>query len=508
MSPTPPQTCKGAGGPENSGTFRGEPPLLRLIAFEAAAHKKRVMRRSLLLLLLVWLTTTACAPAVQAAERPNVLILLADDMRPDAIAALGHPVIKTATLDALVRRGFAFNSAYCMGSTMGAVCNPSRHMLLSGMSLYRYDPQKKEETFGDVFRRAGYVTWHLGKKGNTAREYHKAFEFSDYLEDQKERTSGHHGRAVADRAVEFLKTGWKQDKPLLMHLAFEGPHDPRVAAEEWMSLYERDKIPLPENFRPFHEIDNGWLAGRDEKLAAWPRTEAEVRQHLHDYYACITSIDHHCGRVLQALEELGQLENTLVIFTSDHGLAVGSHGLFGKQNLYEHSMRSPLVFAGPGVPHGSSDALAYLFDIFPTTCELAGVPTPEGLDGRSQAAVIRGEQPAVREEVFLAFEQGQRAVRQGDWKLYRFPLVNHSLLFNLQEDPHELHNLAEDPAQAERVRDLMALLEQQQKLYGDPHPHTSPKPGKARIDLSYFENPPNPAPSAKRPRSAPPAPKP
>ena len=128
---------------------------------------------------------------------------------------------------------------------------------------------------------------------------------------------------------------------------------------------------------------------RDEKLAPWPRTPDVVRQHLHDYYACITSIDHHIGRILGTLTKTGDLENTLIVFSSDHGLAVGSHGLFGKQSLYEHSMKSPLIFAGPGIPRGRSAALAYLYDIFPTVCDLAGVVVPPSVDGKSLVPVIR-----------------------------------------------------------------------------------------------------------------------
>lgn len=437
---------------------------------------------------LLWLGCVAgVGGASHGAERPNVLFLFADDMRPDAIAALGHPVLKTPHLDALVERGYTFHNAYCMGSTVGAVCNPSRHMLLSGRSLYHYDPKQAEGTLPDVFRKAGYVTWHLGKKGNVARVYNERFEFNDYVDDQQERTSGHHGRTVANRAIEFLQSGWDRQQPLCMYLAFEGPHDPRVAASEWMSLYQRDQIPLPANYAPFHPIDNGWMKGRDEALAPWPRTEDEVRKQLHDYYGCISSIDHHCGRILATLKELGELDDTVVVFSADHGLAMGSHGLFGKQNLYEHSMRSPLVFAGPGVPHGASDALAYLFDIYPTLCDLTGVSIPDAVEGRSLAGVIRGEQPSVRNTIFLSFEQGQRAVRQGDWKLYRFPLVNHSLLFNLKDDPDELRNLADDPAQSQRVASMLQLLAEQQRLYDDPHPHTSATPGQAQIDLSFFE---------------------
>ncbi len=445
-------------------------------------------------LLLAWLVGSVvivgrAVPNATAADeprrRPNVLFLLTDDQRADSIAALGNPVTRTPNMDSLVEQGFVFRNAYCMGSTRGAVCYPSRHMILSGMSLYRYDPQKREGTFGDVMRKAGYVTWHLSKRGNTAREYHKAFEYSDYLNDQKERTSGYHGRTAADRAVAFLKTGWDRRRPLFMYIGFAGPHDPRVAAEEWMALYQRSKIPLPANYLPFHPFNNGEMLVRDEKLAPWPRTEDVVRRHLHDYYACISSIDHNIGRILKTLDELGERERTLIVFSADHGLAIGSHGLFGKQSLYEHSMKSPLIFVGPGIPKGQTEAFAYLMDIFPTVCDLVNVPVPEGLDGKSQAPVIRGG-AAVRDTIFLAYRDVQRAVRRGRWKLIRYPQVNVTQLFNLKEDPHEVHNLADDPAHHDVVREMWALLEAEQKRFDDTQPLRVAHPQPAAVDLSFF----------------------
>ena len=197
------------------------------------------------------------------AKAPNVLFLLADDQRPDTIAALGNSTIETPNLDALVNRGFTFENAYCMGSTVGAVCNPSRHMIHSGMSLYRYKSAQPKDGFGAVLRQAGYVTYHQSKRGNTARAWHQEFEHTSYLNDGEVRRSGHHGKAAADNAISFLEKTWNRDKPLFMYIGFAGPHDPRVAAKEWMDLYERDEIPLPPNFKPFHSIDNGWMTGRD-----------------------------------------------------------------------------------------------------------------------------------------------------------------------------------------------------------------------------------------------------
>ncbi|MDQ3624095.1 MAG: sulfatase-like hydrolase/transferase [Verrucomicrobiota bacterium] len=426
--------------------------------------------------------------ASRAADQPNVLFLFTDDQRPDTIAALGNPALKTPNLDRIASSGFVFNNAYCMGSMVGAVCNPSRHMLLSGRSLFRYDPKRKEGTFADVMNQAGYVTWHIGKRGNTAQEYHKAFQHSAYLQDNQERTSGHHGRAAANAAIEFLNTGWDKSQPLFMYIAFEGPHDPRVAAREWMELYQREKIPLPENYLPLHPINNGDLFVRDEALAPWPRTPEVVRQHLHDYYACISSIDHHIGRILKALEEQKQLEKTILVFSSDHGLAIGSHGLFGKQNLYEDGMGVPFIFAGPGIPKGRTEAFAYLYDIFPTVAALAGAKAPGDLDGKDLGPVIRGETAAVRDTVFLAYKEVQRAVRRGDWKLIRYPKVDYTQLFNLKEDPHEVRNLAGDPAHAEKVRELLALLAQEQKRFGDQAPLTVENPEPAAVDEAFFKS--------------------
>lgn len=435
-----------------------------------------------LLSCLTWLPT---GPAL---AKPNVLFLFADDQRPDSIAALGNDVVKTPNLDALVERGFTFRNTYCMGSTMGAVCNPSRHMTLSGRALFHYDPTEPRNTFGDVMGKTGYTTWHLSKRGNTARAYHTAFHHSDYLNDFKERESGHHGRTGADRAITFLKQEWKREKPFFMYLGFTGPHDPRVASQEWLELYQRQTIPLPKNYLPFHPFDNGEMVVRDERLAPWPRTEAVVQKHLHDYYACISSIDHNVGRIVQTLREMNQLENTIIVYSADHGLAVGSHGLFGKQSLYEHSMKAPLVIAGPGIEIGESDALAYLYDIFPTVVDLVGGSVPEGLDGKSLVPVLRRETEQVRDAVFLAYRDVQRAVRDRNWKLIRYPKVDVTQLFDLSSDPDELVNLSDSASHAEHVRRLTQRLGELQSEFHDSAPLTVGKARKATVDETFFKN--------------------
>lgn len=440
----------------------------------------------------------ACLGSANAADKPNVLFLFTDDQRADTIHALGNDLIQTPNIDRLVREGFSFLNAYCMGSTSGAVCQPSRHMVHSGMSLFRYDTNKKEGTFGDVMGKLGYETYHQSKRGNTPHVYHTSFDHSSYLVDEKERTSGHHGRTIADNAVRFLLHTWDKEKPFFMYLGFEGPHDPRVADKQYRSIYNRKDIPIPQNYAPYHPFDNGDMHIRDERLASWPREQVKVREHLHDYYACVSSLDNNIGRVMKTLDELKQYENTIIIFSSDHGLAIGSHGLFGKQNLYEHSMKSPLVFSGPGIPHGQSEAFCYLMDIFPTTVDLVGATPPSDIDGISMAPVIRGDQPDGRGTIFLAYKDVQRGVRKGPWKLLRYPKVDVTQLFNLKDDPHEMTNLAQDPAYADRVKEMMDLLKEEQKKYDDTTPLTVANPTPAAVDENFFKDLPEPKKNKKK----------
>jgi arylsulfatase A-like enzyme len=445
---------------------------------------------ALLVGLLLGMVTAAGAAEE---KRPNVLFLFTDDQRADTISALGNPHIKTPNLDRLARSAMVFTNAYCMGGNVGAVCLPSRRMLLSGRTFFRFGTQPAPEppNFPHSMKQAGYITYHHGKTGNTPKEIQQQFDYNFYLQDLQARTTGQPGKEIVEAAIDFLKTAPKE-RPFFMYLAFGSPHDPRVAAQEYLDQYQRERIPLPKNYLPVHPFDNGEITIRDEQLAPWPRTEDEIRKHLHDYYAVITGLDNHIGRLLDALKAQRQYENTLIVFSSDHGLAIGSHGLMGKQNLYEDGMKCPLLFAGAGIKPGRTDALAYLHDIYPTVCDLVGAEAPPGLDGKSLKGVIEDKAPGVRDSLFTAYRGVQRAVRDERWKLIRYPEINRSQLFDLKNDPHELNDLADDPSHAAEIARLTKLMEQWQQQLADATPLTSAQPKDPRF------TPPSGTPEAKK----------
>ena len=435
--------------------------------------------------------------------RPNILFLFSDDQRTDTIGALGNARIETPRLDRLVADGFVLERAYCMGSMSGAVCAPSRAMLMSGRHLFRFDnanprPAADLPSLPATLRAAGYDTFGTGKWHNGPAWFNAGFAdgaeiffggmgshtelmvhdydaTGAYPPEARHRIPSFSSTAFADAAIDFLRRH-DGENPFFVYVAFTAPHDPRTPPEEFRAPYVAAPLPLPANYLPLHPFDNGEMVIRDERLAPWPRTPEVVQQHLADYYGMIGHLDVQIGRVLDTLEAVGHADDTIVLYSSDHGLAVGSHGLLGKQNLYEHSVGAPLLVRGPGIAPGRAPGFAYLFDIFPTLCELTGIEVPEGVDGKSLVPVLAGDARTVRDEVFTAYKQDQRALRDERWKLIQYPRINETQLFDLATDPHEMHNLAGEPAHAPRVADMLARLATRQVALGDPAPLTSADP--------------------------------
>jgi arylsulfatase A-like enzyme len=446
-------------------------------------------------------------------KRPNVLFLLADDQRPDSIGAFGNPYIQTPNIDCLIENGFSFRRNYCFGSNSGAVCIPSRAMINCGKSYFRVKHDLSDtRIMPEIFQENGYTTFGTGKWHNQQKSYLRGFQKGknimfggmsdhprvpvvDLSPDGKvvnKRTGdGYSSEIFANSAIEFIENH-KEDKPFYAYVAFTAPHDPRNPPTEYREMYYKKRPPLPFNFKPQHPFDNGQMVLRDENLGAWPRTEEMIRDQLAEYYGLITHLDVQIGRILETLKRTGHADNTIIVYAADHGLAVGSHGLLGKQNVYEHSMGCPLVFSGPGIPKGgSTQAFSYLFDIFPTLCSITGVDTPDDVDGKCLRPIWEGKQTKVRDTVFTSYCKIQRAVRDDQWKLIRYPKINHTQLFNMKDDPNELYNLANEPGQAGRVKKMMKLLKKWQKESGDDLPLSVDNPKKKEIDLTGHERKPD-----------------
>ena len=444
-----------------------------------------------------------------AAAQPNFLVIVTDDQRPDTIGALGNPRIETPNLDWLVKHGQSWSNFVCSNP----LCVPSRAEILTGCTGFRNGVvglggermNPKLTLWPAAMTTGGYHAWYCGKWMNdgqpTTRGYQETqalFSAGGGTWKKEQVVRGRKGRPITgyrnwtfkdaqgkadltkgigltpltdrqigDGAVAFLKR--KTERPFFLHVNFTGPHDPLIYPPGYEQKYTAAKMKLPENFLPRHPFDHGNLTGRDEKLLPWPRAREEVLEELAVYYAVVDHIDRQVGRMLDQLRADVRLANTVVIFTSDHGLALGSHGLMGKQNMYDHSIRVPFIIAGPGVVPGRRvPAFGYLRDLYPTVCEMAGIAIPKTVQGRSLANILKGQQHNVHPFAVGYFRNVQRMIWMEEWKLIYYPKLNRTQMFNLEDDPAELDDLAESPVRKARLDRMRRSLNQWFHDQGDP----------------------------------------
>ncbi|OGV69075.1 MAG: hypothetical protein A2283_01490 [Lentisphaerae bacterium RIFOXYA12_FULL_48_11] len=419
----------------------------------------------------------------------NFLVILTDDQRFNAMRVAGCDEIITPAMDRLAAEGVNFVQATIMGGQHGAICAPSRAQLMTGTSLYRCKGMIPEDfvTLPQLLREHGYATFATGKWHNGEPSLLRSFEFGravfhggmgDHFKtivtdvvggklENKRTDTEFDAELFANAAIEFIANR-PTGKPFFAYVSFKTPHDPRLVPEKYHKMYDAAKLTLPPNFMPEHPFDNGELKIRDEMLAKFPRTAEETRDHIAAYYAATTATDDQVDRLLKTLDELGLTSSTVVVFAGDNGLAVGQHGLLGKQNMYEHSCRVPLIMRGPGIPRGKrSEALCQLYDVSPTLLGIIGIKPPVTADGRDLGPVIRGEKDDVRDATLHAYREIQRAVRTHYAKLIEYLVKGQrtTQLFDLKNDPWEMKNLADDPAHAEQLKLLRRRLEQLYKEY-------------------------------------------
>ena len=440
-------------------------------------------------------------PGAVTERNPNILFLFADDMRYNSIHALGNAEIITPNLDRLSKEGLYFNNFYIMGGTSAAVCAPSRAMMMTGRSLFNIEKNGEWDypigshfkTLPETLLEAGYETFGTGKQHNGKEVYARGFSSGghlmfggmsahyeipvhnfnatgEYPDSTRYLLKGRHSSEIyADDALHFLEE-YQYKSPFFMYVSFQAPHDPRQMPDSIRELYHSKPVSLPGNFLPEHPFDNGELRIRDELLAGFPREKEEVKKHLADYYAMITHLDQQIGRILELLRKKGLYENTLIIFSSDNGLAVGQHGLMGKQNLYEHSIKIPLLLCGPGIPRNQvTNAFCYLTDLYPTLMSWLGIKTPATVEGRSFIEVIKDPDRRHRETIVTAYKDWQRSIRMSHLKLieYRVNSVGHTQLFDLDNDPLETMNLADSAFYNRDLQELRIKLYTTSKALND-----------------------------------------
>ena len=457
----------------------------------------KLTRSRLLSLFIGLLLATGAAEARQ----PNILFVFADDLAYDAVGFAGNEVVQTPSLDRLASQSTHFTHAYNMGSWSGAVCVASRTMLNTGRFVWQanavYNQSEGERQAGrwwsEYMKGAGYRTyftgkWHVkasaeksfdvarhvrpGMPAQTDVGYNRPIDgqedpwspsdpkFGGYWKDGK-----HWSEIVADDAVGYLQEAASREEPFFMYVAFNAPHDPRQAPKEYLDRYPASEMPVPGNFLPLYPHREAIGAGkslRDEVLAPFPRTPHAVKVHRKEYYAIINHLDDQIGRILEALEKSGKREETWIVFTADHGLAVGQHGLVGKQNMYDHSLRVPFLIKPPSGEGGRRiSAPVYLQDVMPTTLELAGVAKPEHVDFHSVMPLFNGERSAsFYPEVYGAYLELQRAIIADGLKLIVYPTTHTLRLYDLAEDPLEMNDLVlSQPAQANSLYTRLLRLE-------------------------------------------------
>lgn len=439
------------------------------------------------------------------AKRPNILFLLSDDQRPDTIAALGNPVIKTPHLDRLVREGTTFTRATCAHP----LCFPSRAEILTGTTGFQNgvyssnrDANLTLPTLPEVLQVVGYQTWWVGKWHIAGRPSTRGFSASKGLyangRRPKEPRFDARGRPVtgytgwmfqtddrqlfpekgvgltpeisslfADAAIEFLNEA--DDEPFFLWVNFTAPHDPLLWPPGWEKKYEWQDIPLPENFSPRHPFDHGNYKGRDEVLLPHPRTPEAIKKDLATYYAVISHMDQQIGRIMNTLDDRDLTRDTYVIFASDHGLALGSHGLTGKQNMYEHTINVPFIMRGPDIPAGKKTAAqCYLRDLYPTICEWAEVLIPQHVDAQSLVPILNGDKDELYPFIVGYFQDKQRMIRTDRCKYVEYPQVNQRQLFDLKQDPLELENVIDEANLQERIKEMRTQLVDWLVDRGDP----------------------------------------
>lgn len=424
-------------------------------------------------------------------DRPNFVIIFTDDQTYRAIG-YNNPEVHTPELDALAKKGIIFNNAF----TATPVCAASRASILTGVYpqtnrtvaldvnsfIQNVVREKKFETIAQVLQHSGYATYFAGKShlGNP----------SDYGFDFGQESGDFDDKRAFEDVSGFINNPDFGIDPFFIWLAPRQPHVPLKPAQKWLDLYPKKKISIEQNFLvnpPSESVFNQGLPGenfyRDSDYinnyknlpAGPPRTKKIIKEFSKAYYATISHLDYQIGNLIRELEQKGHMDNTVLIFLSDNGYFLGNHGLGNKLTMHEESVRVPMFIYWKklGLEGKRTDALVSSTDLFPTVLELAGLPVPDYLQGKSSLPILKDQ--SVQINNYVASESvgvggkpgmGHRMVRSATWK-YILTDINEELLFDLSEDPFEKNNLIDDKLYESEANQLKEYYQEWKILVGD-----------------------------------------
>lgn len=466
---------------------------------------------TLALTLALAASLTAPAPGLgddaRPAERPSILFFFADDQRHDTLGCAGHPIVRTPNIDRLAAEGVRFDHAFVTTS----ICWVSRATVLTGMWSRAFGTADRIDAiqasaapsmYPRLLREAGYRTGFFGKwhaklpKGYRQQRHfdvYRGIGRNPYLKPQPDGSARHETQLIGDGAVEFLDSQ-PAGTPFCLNLWFNAAHAedgdkrPGIGHFPWPAvvdgMYEDVAMPAPrlgdpEIFRSQPDFLKASL-NRVRYFWRWDTPE-KYTINMRAYLRMISGVDHVVGRVLAKLEETGRTESTVVVYCADNGYYMGDRGFAGKWSHYEQSLRVPLIIRDPRLPkarRGRVDShLVLNADLAPTFCDLAGVRIPAAYQGRSLLPLVRGEETSDWRQDLLAehlLEFGARipkweGVRGERYKYARYIEHDHEILHDLEEDPDELRNLADDPAHRETLRRMRARCDELVARFGGPY---------------------------------------
>ncbi len=452
-------------------------------------------------------TNAPSGAATNIDTRPNILFILADDLRWDASGVAGHPYLKTPHLDRLAREGVRFRNAFCTTS----LCSPSRASILSGVYAHTHGVRDnftefpaERGNFPAALQAAGYQTaylgkWHMGEGNDGKRpgfDYwvsHKGqgkyygTEFN--IDGQRQTPPGYYTHVVTDLAVDWLKRPRQQ--PFLLMLGHKAPHSFYIPEPKYSNAFAQVEIAYPESAfdlagKPawirerrstWHGIYGPLFEWRKQFPDERPEAVKDFAAMTRAYWGTILSVDDSVGRLCDTLRDLGQLDKTIIVFMGDNGLLNGEHGMVDKRTMHEPSIRIPLVMRYPGLIATNHpaviDDLVLTLDVAPTLLELCGAPRLKGIAGRSWKTLVQKGDPAWRQSFLYEYNYERqfpytpnvRGVRTDRWKYMHYPHGNGTTdrhraeLYDLKADPDERENLIDSPRHGLVLRSLKLELE-------------------------------------------------